>query len=165
MVDPADLIEAARTLVASGAPSDAALRRSVSTAYYALFHAIAGFAADWLVAPGSTSAAYALIYRGLDHRRMKDTCEEVAKSILKAAVRQALGRSTVSSEMKAFAVIFVPMQQLRHLADYHPAISLSRPDVLDLIDETESGLRDFTAIPRDELADVVTYMLVGSRAA
>lgn len=165
MVDPAGLIEAARALVCDVAPSDAALRRAVSTAYYALFHTIAGFAADRLVAPGSTSAAHALIYRGLDHRRMKDTCEEVAKSTLKAAVQKALERTTVSSAMKAFAVIFVPMQQLRHLADYDPTLSLSRPDVLDLIDDTESALRDFAAIPPDELTDVVTFMLVGSRAS
>ena len=96
---------------------------------------------------------------------MKDVCEELAKPTLKAAVRKALRRPAVCPEMKSFAEAFVLMQQLRHLADYHPAIALTRPDVLDLIDEAEGAVRGLDAIPRDEFTDVVTYMLVGARAS
>lgn len=129
-----------------------------------MFHAITSFGADQLVG-GRASAAYALVYRGFDHRRMKDVCEELAKSTLKAAVRKTLRRTAVSPEMKRFADAFVPMQQLRHLADYHPTIALTRPDVLDLIDETEDAVQGLGAISRDELTVVVAYMLVGARAS
>lgn len=152
-------------LAAGDASSDAALRRAVSTAYYALFHAIATFTADRLVASGDASGAYSLIYRGLDHRKIKDACEEVAKSTLRLAIRKALKRESVSAELKTFANTFTSMQQLRHLVDYHPSIALSQADVLDLIDETENALDGFASIPRAELTDVVTYMLVGARSS
>ena len=47
-MNPRDLIETARRLVESGAaqPTQADLRRAVSTAYYALFHCLAAATAD-----------------------------------------------------------------------------------------------------------------------
>ena len=49
-VNPRDLIQTARRLTESGAaqPTQADLRRAVSTAYYALFHCLAATVADLL---------------------------------------------------------------------------------------------------------------------
>ena len=57
-VNSHDLIETARRLTASGAapPTQADLRRAVSTAYYGLFHCLAGTAAD-LLSPAPAAAA------------------------------------------------------------------------------------------------------------
>ena len=163
MVDPTELITVARLLSSEGTPSDAALRRAVSTVYYALFHALAAFAADRLIALGAASAAYALVYRGLDHKKIRDALEEAAKPTLKLALRRALGRTSISPQLKVFADTFVPLQQLRHVADYDPTIKLSRSDVVDLIDDAEQALHAFASIPRDEMTDLIAYMLVGAR--
>ena len=48
---PRDLMEAARALVESGPapPTQARLRRAVSTAYYAMFHCLGACAADLFI--------------------------------------------------------------------------------------------------------------------
>ena len=49
-MDWIELIGAGR-LLASGQPSQEALRRAISTAYYAMFHALATSNADLIVGP------------------------------------------------------------------------------------------------------------------
>lgn len=51
-------------------PAAGAIRRSISTAYYAAFHALAASNADAIVGPALdplTAAAWIRIYRGLNH--------------------------------------------------------------------------------------------------
>ena len=69
-VNAPDLIEAARTLVESGgaAPTQARLRRAVSTAYYATFHTLAASSADLFIGT-ERSPAWHRAYRALDHGR------------------------------------------------------------------------------------------------
>jgi hypothetical protein len=60
MPDPSELLAGARLLSdASGAipPSDAQLRRAVSTAYYALFHKVVRAAAERFMGPAHENAA------------------------------------------------------------------------------------------------------------
>jgi uncharacterized protein (UPF0332 family) len=47
-MDPIELFRISR-LLASGQPSQEALRRAISTAYYAMFHALANSNADLVV--------------------------------------------------------------------------------------------------------------------
>ena len=55
---PPDLIEAARVLTESGPslPTQARLRRAVSTAYYAMFHCLAATVADLFIGRQRTPA-------------------------------------------------------------------------------------------------------------
>ena len=72
-MNPFDFIATARDLVAlnvRGRPRQSDLRRAVSTAYYALFHCLAGCCADLLVGdPGANRSlsAWNQTYRGLQH--------------------------------------------------------------------------------------------------
>jgi hypothetical protein len=67
MIEPDGLIGAARLLLGEnnrGAPNHTRLRRAVSTAYYALFHAITRTAADAFVgAKYRKSPRYETVYR------------------------------------------------------------------------------------------------------
>ena len=103
-----------------------------------MFHTLAGCAADRLVAPADPSAAYALVYRGLTHTRIREACEEVRKPTMKALVRVASRRSIASADLIAFADVLVPLQQLRHLADYHPTSDFMKLDVMSLADDVEA---------------------------
>lgn len=81
--DPAHLLEQAERLAAApakGQPRDADLRRAISTAYYAIFHAILTAAADLFVGIAKqTTSLYGLAYRSVNHQKVREVCKEVAK--------------------------------------------------------------------------------------
>ena len=69
-MNPYDLMEVARALAESGQapPTQARLRRAVSTAYYAMFHCLAASAADLFIGT-VRNPAWHRIYRALEHGR------------------------------------------------------------------------------------------------
>ena len=74
---PRDLIQTARRLAQPGAaqPTQADLRRAVSTAYYALFHCLAATAAD-LLTGSSRSPEWHQVYRALEHGKARSACRQ-----------------------------------------------------------------------------------------
>ncbi len=70
-----DLIETARGLteLSPRCPSQANLRRAVSTAYYAVFHCLADAAANLFVGR-SRGSAWPRVYRALEHGKAKSAC-------------------------------------------------------------------------------------------
>jgi uncharacterized protein (UPF0332 family) len=99
-------------------PRQAEVRRAVSTAYYALFHALAKNAADVLVGVGRSRAneAWVHVYRALDHGFAKNACQQTR---------------TVPATFVACADEFIELQEARHKVDYDPRISLSRIEALE----------------------------------
>jgi hypothetical protein len=75
-MNPEHLFEQADKLIqapAAGRPRQVDLRRGVSAAYYALFHAILAAAADLVVGTTNQSTVlYELVYRSIDHRALRD---------------------------------------------------------------------------------------------
>ena len=101
---------------ASGRPRQAMLRRAVSTAYYAMFHALCQSNADTLVGSSPAGPDVELwldTYRTLEHR--------VAKNRLASyiAARQELA-------IPDFAQTFGSMQEQRISADYDPTARFVR---------------------------------------
>jgi len=96
----------------SAAFEQAAFRRSVSTAYYALFHLLVGAAAQrW---NGSAEARLGL-ERAFKHNSMKEISGLVSKGSWKSWSTPQL---IVPTELKKLAEAFVRLQEARHLADY-----------------------------------------------
>ena len=125
-----DLITIATQIVMGGAGDGAGrhrqaeLCRAVSTAYYAMFHALARRCADLIV--GATPArrdqhAWRQTYRALEHGHTKNQCSN----------RRLM--SGLPSPIREFGEWFVEMQRHRHFADYDADadFSFSGP-VLDL---------------------------------
>ena len=134
------LIATARRLVAptDGDPSEADLRRAVSTAYYAMFHALAELCADEIVGAGAESRSspeWVRVYRTLDHGRSR------------AALREMQGSMTpVDAHLEDFCVTLERRREHRVLADYDPAPSrLTREVVSFRIDEAETAIADIDA--------------------
>jgi hypothetical protein len=167
MPSSTDLLTVARLLSNASAqppPSDAQLRRAVSTAYYALFHHILRAAALRFMGPGQeATAGYAILYRGFDHRRMKEICEGLQPSTMKGKYAYHLRRTAVSQNMRDFAGTFPELQDARHHADYDPVAVFLPSDVASLVDETEVAMDAFDRTAPDEQADVLALMLVGAR--
>ena len=137
-MDPHDLIETARRLAQPGAaqPTQADLRRAVSTVYYALFHCLAATAADLLTGSSSRGPEWHQVYRALEHGKAKRAC------------RQQEAMQAFPMEIRSFAKAFVELQGARHEADYALEGQYLKPDVLAIITRAEE------TIGRFEQADV-----------
>ena len=139
-------------------PSQVALRRSLSTVYYAMFHTLAKNGADLLV--GATDAsrsrqAWRQTYRGLEHRQVKEAC-------IKAGVMEKFPPS-----IREFGDFFVEMQEVRHGADYDPYAEFEEPltrfFVERRINRAEKIIRDFNAEHRKDRKAFSIYVLFKRR--
>lgn len=148
------LIDAARVLAGDsttqqrrGRPRQAMLKRAISTAYYAMFHALCSSNAN-LVAGLSTDPptreAWTRTYRSLDHRP--------------ASNRLAGTRRLADPAVRQFAIAFALLQEHRLTADYDPHSKFLRNEVSDLIDIAETAttaLMSTTPTVRRPLAAMV----------
>ena len=138
-MNPHGLMEVARALVESGhaPPTQARLRRAVSTAYYAMFHCLAASAADLFIGT-VRSPAWHRTYRALEHGRARSAC------------RQAQTMQEFPAEIRDFADVLIVLQIERQKADYAlDTDGYEKSDVLRRIASAEQ------AISRFEQADVV----------
>lgn len=106
---------------AVGAPRQADLRRAISDTYYGLFHAVVTEAADEFV--GRTkrdTPRYELVYRSIDHRSLRDVCENIVKDTLPAKYRKYEPSGGFGPDLKALATAVNDLQEKRHAADYDP---------------------------------------------
>ena len=85
-IDWRELLRAARSLLQpdnGASPSDECIRRAISNAYYAMFHALAASNADVIVGPPHddlTAEAWIRVYRGLDHSTASRRGQKVVPS-------------------------------------------------------------------------------------
>jgi uncharacterized protein (UPF0332 family) len=123
-----------------GAPRQVDLRRAISGAYYGVFHSVLAAAADEFV--GRTKRAsveYALAYRSVDHRWLREVCFEIRKPTLPARYKSYEPLGGFSADIKAFAAMVADLQESRHDADYNPRIHLKRSDVVIDINTARSA--------------------------
>lgn len=138
---PEDLLDLARELVEQGPadPTQARLRRAVSTAYYALFHLLI----DEAVSKWSIERQRSILARTFEHGKMKKMCEAVLK-------KDESGGDVLPA-LLLVAETFIRLQQHRHTADYDNSKQWSRIDVQDVLSsasdafEVWRGLNDETS--------------------
>jgi hypothetical protein len=127
------------------------MRRAVSTAYYAVFHALAKTAADCIAGTdraARSQGAWRQVYRSLNHGPARTACErrEVTQ-LFPAAIQD-------------FANAFRVLQLARHSADYDPMIRLSKSEVLQHIQNAETAIARLGATPiRDRRAFSIWVLL------
>ena len=158
-MDPDDLIEIGRHLAADagdrGRPRQARLRRAVSAAYYALFHAMARSCADMVAGatPASRSpAAWRQVYRSLEHGHAKNQCNN--KTVMEK----------FPEGIQSFGRAFVEMQSQRHAADYDPSATYYRDEVMQLIDATQRAMTDLKNAPNPDRKAFAIYVLLKTRS-
>lgn len=135
-----------------GRPRQAMLRRAISTAYYAMFHALCQSNADTLVggpATGNNPELWARTYRALDHRPAKDRLASYAS-----------GGALV---MSGFANRFGNLQSQRHDADYNPRRMFLRSQVIGMIDRAEAETQAFCRMPTPQRRTLAVHLLLSSR--
>lgn len=108
----------ARRLATTKRPTQSEIRRSISSAYYAVFHALARTCANSLV--GKTPShrpnkAWVEVYRGLNHGVCSRACKDANKVEFPDCIQE-------------FADAFHQLQEHRHKADYDPDMRFSKAD-------------------------------------
>ena len=150
---PLDLVEAARSMTESGAgrPTQARLRRAVSTAYYAMFHCLAGCVAN-LIIGRTRKPAWHQTYRALEHGKVRNACED----------RGAL--AAFPPEVCNFADMFVALQKARQQADYALDGRYDKLTVLGAIDMAERAIVRFEQTDAQHRRAFVAHVLFKRRS-
>jgi hypothetical protein len=108
-------------------PTQAGLRRAVSTAYYALFHLLIDEAvSNWAVARHRSKLA-----RTFDHGAMKKVCEDQIKKSRSDGIPAPLAL------LADVAQTFVELQSARHTADYDNSYTWTKADAREWIARTD----------------------------
>ncbi len=156
-MSPANLIATARLLYAAGVretddeQSQTHLKRAVSTAYYAMFHAVCANTAALL--PGTSgdpaeSAAWLQAYRGPEHTHVRNQC------------RNAGLIDPFPPEIRNFAQTFVRTQSYRNQADYNSLSDFRPAEVSQIIYDAENAINQLAATPANiRRAFAVTTLL------
>ena len=155
-IDWENLISAGRDLLpprTNGAPPTGEhIRRAISNAYYAMFHALAHSNADALVgAPRDavTAATWLRVYRGLDHGTARRELQR--------------HRRELSPEARAFADAFQDLQNRRHSADYNPGATFTVQQASVWLTEAQAAISDYLQTDRSERAYVAAVTLIRPR--
>jgi uncharacterized protein (UPF0332 family) len=151
----ARLLDLADQMVREGTRSSALRRRAVSTAYYAVFHALAKSCASILLPSiDRNSTMYERVYRALDHGPLKTAFTTKDSPLLK-------DRKT----LRNIGDLVVPLQTERHRADYLPPKTniFSREEAKTLIDQARRAVREIEGLRDDDRVALATLLLFKSR--
>jgi len=135
-------------------PQEARRRRAVSTAYYAVFHALAGRCASTLVTyRGSDWATYSLAYRALDHKAAKQLFE--ARNI----------EAEYGAEVATLAQAFVNLQQARITADYTPPTRFpyGKTAVAEFVEQARNACQIVAKIPVVQMRRLAAQLILKRR--
>lgn len=132
-----------------GTVRQADLRRAISTAYYALFHAVLTAAADDIV--GSTQrmdSRYALLYRSIDHRSLRTTCQQMLQKEPPPKYKPHTPPEGFGDDLNSLANAIVELKDKRETADYDPSYRATATDALLAVDTARKALARFRAAGR-----------------
>lgn len=128
----------------AGSPRQVDLRRAISAAYYGMFHFVARAAADEFVGRvRRREVRYSLVYRGLDHRRLRDLCVDLAKTSPPRKLAPFLPPNGIGPGIQVFASGLVDMQDKRHDADYDPLVRFNTAEAHLAIATARSAIARF----------------------
>ena len=163
MAFAADLLEQAQHLARREPkrPKQASLRRSISTAYYALFHLLIAEATLNWKRPAERNA----LGRLFDHGLMKKACEKKGSELnafFKTAPPPA--ELDLAKRLLEVADTFIRMQQDRHVADYDNSRKWSRTETVAKIDAVHSAFQSWNQIRTSNAAqDFLLSLLLKGR--
>ena len=147
----ADLLDVADILAAQGGRPNlqqAAMRRAVSTAYYAVFHALCYCCTDGLVRWSRTDLV-AKAYRSLNHG-------DARKRLAGAASLTEPG-----SALRLVSAAFNDLQDRRHEADYdRPTSMFSRGEVVAHIEKARRAVDLIGALDENQRRHLAVDLLV-----
>ena len=151
-----DLLAVARDLLEKEFPTQATLHRSVSTAYYALFHLLIHEAcSNWARPEHRTNLA-----RAFEHKQMLSASDK------QKAKHKDAAENSVEQHLFEVALSFVQLQQKREFADYDYSIELSLDQARLAIVQAEKAFRSWEIIRNEQITqDYLFSLLIRDRIA
>ena len=128
-------------------------RRAISTAYYAMFHALLQNNADMLYGRETgqpKSPGWTAIYRALTHTR---TRTEMAPSNM----------ASFPDAITDFAATFLDLQQQREDADYNPNAIFTYSGTVNAINRADNDITGFFGTNDDDLRALAAHLLFDNR--
>jgi uncharacterized protein (UPF0332 family) len=145
----------------TGTPVQANLRRSISSAYYAVFHLLISEAVQSLF-PQMPELGDR-VSRAFSHSEMKKVCTKFAQTRPPDDVATLLPEG-VSDRLRNIAKAFSSLQQARHDADYDTGLKLSRDEALSFIADAHFVFEDWQRIRNtDEATVFLAALAFGAR--
>lgn len=164
ILNPEHLFEQADKLIGAppaGPPRQVDVRRAISAAYYGVFHATLTAAADQFVGVTRRSTSqYALVYRSIDHKWLRNLCEEVKKPTLPSRFVPFAPPGGFGAHISAFAAATLELQEKRHSADYDPLIRVKTSDAQLAIQTARAALQrlnDAGSIEREAFLSLLLF--------
>lgn len=152
-IDPRRLLDVANQLAEVGAgpgqPRDAALRRAVSTAYYAAFHAVALAVADALL-PGAPDQERWGLARYVSHGSIKNVCGWVSGATAPQHLRPVVARIRGDVGVTSAATLYTELLSSREAADYDHTAEFSHPSTLEAVRSAEHLVEVLLTRPMSE---------------
>jgi hypothetical protein len=167
VLNPDHLLEQADRLIAlprGGAPRQADLRRAISSAYYGIFHAVLADAADQFA--GRTqrrSPLYELVYRSVDHRSLKQLCEDIRKPNVPAKYSKYAPTGGFGPDLIAVATAIVDLQEKRHSAEYDPLFRVGTSDAALAVQTGRHALAHLRGAPRPRKRAFLSLLVFAPR--
>lgn len=148
-----DLLSHALQLVHAVPPTQASLRRSVSSAYYAVFHLlIVEATSNW-----NNVALRPALGRAYDHGTMK----AASNRLLNTRDFPFTGEDPqVVSSLRLVALTFTQLQEDRHFADYNLTKDLDPTDALNQVKSAEKIFNTWPSIRSHQIAQEYLVSLV-----
>lgn len=166
ILNPGHLFEQAEWLITrrAGRPRQVDIRRSISAAYYALFHASIAAAVDQFVGVKDRDRShYGLVYRSVDHKWLRELCKEVQKPTLSNKFRPYEPPHGFGANIVAFAVAAVELQEKRLAADYDVMIYMNQSDATLVIKTARAALRRFNGASKARRVAFLSLLLFPPR--
>jgi len=167
ILNPDHLFDQAEKLGAQslpGQPRQVDLRRAISSAYYGIFHFLMALLADEFVGVRQRASSwYALVYRSVDHRTLKEICSDVAKQTPPQKYAPYVPVAGFGPDIQVFAASSLDLQEKRHRADYNPQPRFHTSDVELAILTARSAIRHFKKASPERQKAFLTLLLCPPR--
>ncbi len=166
ILNPTHLFDQADGLAGSGVgrPRQVDIRRAISASYYGLFHAVVTAAADLVIGQNNRAQPrYGLVYRSIDHNKLREFCKDVQKQALPEKYRRYAPSGGFGADIRTFATAVVELQEKRHTADYDPMVRMKQSDAIVSTATARAALTRFQSANADERMIFLTLLLFEPR--
>ncbi len=155
-----DLLSQAEDLAKreSKRPKQASLRRSVSSAYYAVFHLLIDAASRFVIRGDRVSLRHT-VARSFDHGEMKHAANTFRSGTLPSVLLRAVPEP-IPVELKRLCRNFIDLQQARHEADYDLARTFTRRDALELTRRAHQSFQAWQTVAGSQAGEAFLVALL-----
>ncbi len=148
----------------AGPPRQVNLRRAVSTTYYGLFHfTLAAVADEFVGVRNRNNPRYALVYRSIAHRTLKEVCGEIVKRQPAARYAAVVPAGGFDIDLQIFATVAMELQERRHAADYDPLARFELSNAKAAIDGARDAVQRFPRVSVEHRRVFLTLLLCPPR--